>query len=221
MTGALVRQLALKDLYFARWPLVGGVAGGLLSLAVAPLSAPAFYAGSVGFICALIVLNIFVVMSGVVGEKKDKVLLFLLSLPVSSSRYWIVKMITNLLIFFAPWLLLTTAAGILIVVSGIPDGLLPFHLAICGFILCYYCVLLGVAISSGSLAWTTTVIVTGNISVNFFIPLVFRLPSAVGVSGKSAAWGPDIAAVLLGEVLFCIAVLTLTAIVQMRRRDFV
>ena len=35
-------------------------------------------------ICALIILNIFLVMCGVVQERKDKVLLFMLSLPVST-----------------------------------------------------------------------------------------------------------------------------------------
>jgi hypothetical protein len=58
--------------------------------------------------------------------------------------------------------------------------------------------------------------------VNFFIPLIFRLPSArAGFTGESLAWGRDLVAVLLVEALFCVAVLALTAMVQLRRRDFV
>ena len=52
-----------------------------------PLGASPAYVGGVSLICALIVLNIFLVMGGVVQERKDKVLLFILSLPVSTMQY--------------------------------------------------------------------------------------------------------------------------------------
>lgn len=222
MTESILRQLALKDLYMMRWLLVASVAAGLLSVAVAPLGPTAFYAGSIGFICVLIILNVFVVMSGVLHEKRDKVLVFLLSLPISTTGYWMVKMATNVTTFFVPWLVLTAAGVAVIEISDIPDSLTPIMLATSVWILCYYCVLLAVAVTTESLALTTTVIVAGNVSVNFFIPLVFRLPSArASVPGPVAAWGADIVATLALEAAFCAVTLAVAAFVQSRKRDFI
>jgi hypothetical protein len=222
MTRSIPLQLALKDLYMARWTLLASVAAGVVSIAIAPLSPAAFYVGAVSFVCVLIVLNIFVVMSGVLQERQEKRLPFLLSLPVSTTEYWVVKMVTNLAMFLLPWVFLNAAAVLAIALTDIPNGLIPFMIATSAYILCYYSVLLGVAITTASLAWTTTVIVAGNVSVNFFIPLVFRLPSGgPNVEGEKAVWAPDIVTTLLIEAAFCVVVLAIAAIVQSRKRDFV
>ncbi len=222
MTGSIVRQLALKDLYLARWTLLASLAVGALSIAIMPFGSTAFYVGSVSFICILVILNIFVVMSGVLKEKQDQVYVFMLSLPISTTGYWIVKMATNLAMFVGPWLILTAASLILIDRSPMPNGLIPFTLAISVFILCYYCVLLGVAVTTTSLAWVTTVIIAGNVSVNFFIPFVFQLPSAAASTKLDhAVWSRDIVTTLAIEAVFCAAALAIAVAAQMRKRDFI
>ena len=57
----------------------------LVAIAIMPLGRVSAYVGGVSLICVLVILNIFLVMSGVVQERKDKVLLFVLSLPVSTA----------------------------------------------------------------------------------------------------------------------------------------
>ena len=94
-------------------------------------------------ICVLIVLNIFLVMSGVVQEKKDKVLLFVLSLPVSTTQYTVAKVLANAIAFTVPWLVLTAANIVMIDVRRFPNGLLPFWVTVLGYLLFYYCALLG------------------------------------------------------------------------------
>jgi ABC-2 type transport system permease protein len=222
MTPSIVRQLVLKDLYLTRWIVIGSTVAGLVALGIAPLSPTAFYVGGVSFICVLVVLNIFLVTVGVMQEKKDKVLLFVLSLPISTTQYTFAKMAANFTAFFVPWLLLTVASLVIIAATGLPNGLMPFTTAISLYLLCYYCLLLGVAIATESPGWITAVIVAGNISVNFFIPLVFRLPSAgPGVSTETAVWGRDIITVLVLEVVVCAAALVVTSVVQSRKKDFV
>ena len=49
-----------------------------------PLGTVTAYVGCVSLICVLVILNIFLVMTAVVQERKDKVQLFILSLPVST-----------------------------------------------------------------------------------------------------------------------------------------
>jgi hypothetical protein len=221
MTRSIAARLALKDLYMTRWPVVGSLAAGLLSIAIAPLGQTAFYVGSVGLICVLVVLNIFTVMSGVLQEKKDNVLVFLLSLPISTTRYWLVKMATNVAIFGGSWLLLTLVAVLTIQFTALPNGVIPFFVATSVYILTYYCVLLAIAVASDSLAWTTGVIVAGNISINFFIPLVFRLPSAAHTRGEEAVWGGDVIATIAVALAVGAAAIAAAAVVQSRKRDFV
>jgi ABC-2 type transport system permease protein len=83
MSAPIVRQLILKDLYLFRWMIVGSLVAGGAAISIMPLSQVSSYVGAISLICTLIVLNIFLVMGGVVQEKKDKVLLFILS-PGSS-----------------------------------------------------------------------------------------------------------------------------------------
>ena len=222
MTRSIVRQLALKDLYLARWTLLASIAVGAVSIGITPFGSRAFYVGSVLFICILVILNIFVVMSGVLWEKQEQAHVFLLSLPISTTGYWLVKVATNVAMFVVPWLALTAASVIVIDRAAIPNGIIPFTVAISAFILCYYCVLLGVAVTTTSLAWTTAVIVAGNVSVNFFIPFVFQLPSAAtNVQLDRAVWSSDIVTTLAIEAVFCVVVLAIAVIAQMRKRDFI
>ena len=221
MTGSIVGQLVLKDLYLTRWIAAGSTLAGLIALAIAPLGSTAFYVGSVSFICIQIVLIVFLVTVGVVQEKKDKALLFILSLPISTTQYTSAKMAANFIAYFVPWLLLTAGCLAMIVASDIPDGMMPAVTAISLYFLCYYCVLLAVAITTESAAWIPVVIVIGNVMINFFIPLVFRLPSGTNPSSESSAWGLDILAVLALEIALSSAALVIGFLAQTRKKNFV
>ncbi len=94
----------------------------------------------------LIVLNIFLVMQGVAQERKEKTMLFILSLPVSAMDYTMAKVMATGIAFGVPWLVLTAATAITIVVSPIPDGVLPCWMTLLGYLLAYFCALLGIAL---------------------------------------------------------------------------
>jgi ABC-type transport system involved in multi-copper enzyme maturation permease subunit len=221
MTRSMVLQLALKDFYLSRWIVISSLLGGAFALAVTPLDSVGFYVGSVSFLCVLIVLNIFLVMSGVIQEKKDKVRLFVLSLPISTQQYVVSKAAANFAAFFIPWLLLTAASLVVIDVSAIPNGFMPIVLGASTYILTYYCVLLGVAIGSESQLGPNLVILAGNISINFLIPVLFRMPSGRGHLTATASWGSDIVGLLGAELAVGAAALTLGIFLQSRKKDFV
>ena len=221
MTPSVVGQLVLKDLYLSRWIAAGSTVAGLIALGLMPFGSTAFYVGSVSFICVQIVLIIYIVTAGVLQEKKDKALLFILSLPVSTTQYTFAKMAANFIAFFGPWLLLTAAGLTVIRVSAMPDGLLAPALAISLYFLCYYCVLLAVAISTESAGWIPVVIVIGNVLINFFIPLVFRLPSGSHASRDSAIWGGDVILVFVIQLVLAAAALVIGFAAQTRKKDFV
>lgn len=222
MNRSIVRQLILKDLYLMRWMIGGALVAGLASLAMMPFGKVFSYVGGVSLICVLIVLNIFLVMHGVAQERKDKVLLFILSLPVSTTQYTLAKVLGNAIAFLVPWLVLTAANVVMIDVTSLPNGVLPFWLTILGYLLFYYCALLAVALASDSTGWHTTAIIIGNVSVNFLIPFLLSRPAVIAHGdGAVAIWSADLVAILTAELLAGVAALALAVHFHSRRSDFV
>ena len=222
MNGSIVRQLILKDLYLLRWMMAGSIAAGLAALAMMPQGKVSGYVGGVSLICILIVLNIFLVMGDVVQEKKDKVLLFVLSLPVSTTQYTVAKVLANAVAFTVPWLILTAANIVTVVVSQIPDGILPFWVAVLAYLLFYYCALLAVSLVTDSTGWHTTTIIIGNVSVNFLIPFLLSRPSvSANGEGPTAVWTGDIVAIIAIEILAGVTALGLAVYFNSRRPDFI
>jgi hypothetical protein len=218
----VVRQLIVKDLYLARWLMVGAVLGGLGALAIMPLSVIASYVSSVSLICTLIILNIFLVMFGISQEKKDKVQLFFLSLPVSTTEYTMAKMLGNAIAFVVPWTVLTIATLVVIDVTALPNGLIPYWSTLLVYMLSYYFVLLSVAMVTDSTGWHATTITIGNISINFLIPLLLSLPSvAEHRTGSTAVWTPDITAIIAIEIGIAVAAVSSALYVRSRTADFV
>jgi hypothetical protein len=222
MRGAMLRHLILKDLRLQRPLIVASLIAGAFSLALCPLSPTAFYVGSVSLLCVLIVANIMTVMTGVVQERKDKVLLFVLSLPISTVDYTIAKACANVATYLAIWLPLSGGALVLILTTPAPDGIVPFVTAILGFVLTYYCVLLAVALALGSDFWNMATIIGGNISANFFIALVLRLPTVVANRrGETPVWGTEVVAFLVLELVVAVLALGLAFALVSRKKDFV
>jgi ABC-type transport system involved in multi-copper enzyme maturation permease subunit len=218
----VVRHLILKDLLLMRWWMVGTIAGGLIAAWLMTLSAQPISAGGVLMICTLIILNIFVVMAGVVTERKEHVALFLFTFPVSRRQYVAAKVAANAIAFGLPWLVLSLAVVAAIRLSAMPDGYLPLWTALLGFVFFYYCVLLGVGLNTEANGWHATTITIGNIATNFFIMLLFGVPSVQRFgSGPIAVWAPDILWITVSEMVLGVVVLAVAAVVRARRADFI
>jgi ABC-type transport system involved in multi-copper enzyme maturation permease subunit len=222
MSRPIVAQLIRKDLFLVRWMIAGSILAGAVSLAILPWGRVASYVGGVSFICTLIVLNIFLVMTAVAQEQKDKTLLFVLSLPISTTEYVVSKALATVTAFAAPWLVLTVAAIVVIDVSSVPNGIVPFWVALLAYLLFYHCALIAVALVTDSTGWHATAITVGNISVNFLIPFLLSRPSIVAhADSPTAVWTADIAALAGLEIVAGAAVLCLAVYLRSRRTDFI
>ncbi len=222
MNGSVVRQLILKDLYLVRWLIVGAIVAGIPALALMPASGLTSYVGGVSLICVLIILNIFLVMSGVVQERKDKVLLFALSLPVSSAQYTAAKVIGNAIAFLVPWIILTVAAIVVIDATRMPNGILPFWITVLVSLLLYYCILLAVGLVWDATAAHVSMITAGNVSVNFLIAFLLGLPSVrTNAESQTAVWTADIITILGIELAAAVVILGTAVYVRSRRGDYV
>ncbi|MFT3913061.1 MAG: hypothetical protein QM704_02920 [Anaeromyxobacteraceae bacterium] len=219
---AIVGTLVKKDLYLMRWAMAGALAGGAVSLAFLPRGGILTYVGGVALICALIVLEILVVLQGVAAERRERMLVFVLSLPVDPLQVTLSKVAATAIAFGVPWLALTGATAVLIRATELPDGILPFWIALLSYLFLYFCALLAVALTRSSSGWMAAAITVGNISVNFVIPLLLALPSVKAHhEGAVAVWSSDVVAIIAAELVLGLAVLALAVWRATRRPDFV
>lgn len=222
MNAAVVARLVLKDLYLSRWIVASALASGVTAVAIMPLGPVWSYVGGVSFVCVLVILNIVLVMHGVIQERRDKVVLFMLSLPVSTREFLAAKVMANAVAFVGPWCVLTAAVVAVVGASPIPDGMVPFLVLVLTYILAYYCVLLAVALLTDSTGWHAATITIGNVSINFLIPLLLGLPSiALHREGPAAVWTRDLVIMLAVQLAIGAAALGLAFRARLRRADFV
>jgi hypothetical protein len=222
MSTSVVRQLILKDLYLTRWMMISAVVAGLGAVALMPISEVSGYVASVSLICTIVILNIFLVMGAIAQERKDKVQLFFLSLPVSTTEYTIAKVVANSIAFVVPWAILLGVTLAVIDVTRIPNGVMPFWVAVLVYLLAYYFVLLSVALVSDSTGWHAATITVGNISVNFLIPFLLALPSVANHrTGLVAVWTSDLVGIIVLELVVGLVALGVSINRRSRASDFV
>lgn len=222
MTHSAVGRLVRKDLFLMRWPIAGTLVAGAGALALMPLGRLTGYVSGVALICALIILNIVIVLYGIAQERREKMLIFVLSLPVSTRQHTMAKVVAAGIAFVVPWLVLTVATFVVIRGTALPDGLLPFWVTVLGYLLLYFFALLALALVKDGTGWHAAGITVGNVSVNFVIPLLLAMPSiAAHIEGPRAVWTADVLALIAAEIVLGPIVLALAVRHHARRADFV
>jgi len=223
MSRSIVMRLVLKDFYL-QWPVLAGallLGFAMLALALFGGGPITFYVGSVSFLCVLILLNVLLVGSIVAQEKKDRVILFVLSLPVSTTQYALTKLVSSLLAFLIPFCLLGAAAVLAIALTPIPHGLIPLTMAVMMYVCLYFCIFLAVALAADSALLNTIVIILGNVLINFLIAWLLNRPSvALAAKGPVAIWSPEILTSLTVEILGSLVALAAALLIILRKKDF-
>jgi len=201
---------------------VGSLVLGTVSFAIWPWGNVAFFVGGSLVVVALILLNIMVVSQSLIAERKEKIRVFMLSMPVSTTQYSVAKLLSSLLAYLVPAGLMTLASVIL-VLAGPAHGLIPLFVATSVHCLLYFCVFLAFALVTDSQGWIALVIVCGNISVSFVIPGLINLSPSMGpnLANSTAVWGPDVVAFIAIELVLAVAALVISFIVNSRKTEFV
>src|SRR5262249_12468207 len=158
-----------------------------------PWSGVAFFVGGSILVVALILLNIMVVMGSLINERKEKIRVFMLSMPVSTTQYAVAKLMSSMIAYLVPAALLTLGGVLLLVATPLPNGFIPLFVATSVHCFFYFCVLLAFALVTDNQTWITTVIICGNVSISFVIPGLINLFPSMGpnLSTETAVWGPD------------------------------
>ena len=136
MNGTIIPQLILKDLRLNRTSAIVPLAGGAIGVGMFMRGGLVGVFGIIAFFTAMIISASILPTQCLLGERKQKTLAFMMSLPLSSIQYTIAKLVTVLGIFLVPWLTLVIA-GVWIILgrADVPDGLLPLFLALCLLVL--------------------------------------------------------------------------------------
>lgn len=162
----VVMQLILKDFQINSRVTIFTIAGGAIALAILLIGGQTpVVIGTVFFFVAIIFCACLIPMQSIVNERKKQTLPFIMSLPLSSARYGVAKLVSSLGMFLAPWLILL-GAGIYMILARhvLPTGVIPAGIILMGFPLIGFCLTTGTAIVGESEAWATAAIAVVNSS---------------------------------------------------------
>ena len=218
----VTRKLIFKELFINRSLIIGTSAAGVLSILITMGGHLGFNIGVLTWMTGLVAHGVMLAMYGVVNERKENSLLFVLSLPISTAEYVRAKQFGLFLCFFIPWLISSAAAVALIgLYPGGPHGLLPFLILMCVFFITNFSLVLCGALHARSEAVMTGVIVVTNMAVTLFIFLVGGLTSInKSMWGPTAEWNEAFWFVLTIELCIFTLAFVLPLFVAARRRDY-
>jgi ABC-2 type transport system permease protein len=220
---SLTTVLVLRELHLNRWLIAGAILAGLFSVYVASTSSLGYNIGALMWLTVIVATGVILPMYGIQQERKDRSLLFALSLPLSGADYARAKMLGVLLCFFIPWLVLSLAAVVFVVaLPATPDGMLPIVVLICGFLLANFSLVLCGALLTTSEALNGAIVIATNMCVTLFVFIVGGTP-AINRHIRDAVpvWNEAVWAVLVIEAVVLTFALVLPLLVISRRRTFI
>ena len=225
MNWTMVGRLIGKDWYLNRMPILCSIAGGIATLAVIA----ALHGSTIGIVLGVIVvvtiligMGAMVMMSAVV-ERRQQTLPFVMSLPISFREYTTAKIVGGLLIFLVLWgAILVDIVATILLAPGFPHGLIPFVTIMCVEILMTTCLVITVAVTTESQAWTIGATQVGALGVNGIGWWIVRFP-AIGGAMKAATvqWSGTATALVTAELAAIVLMIGFTFFIQSRKKDFV
>ena len=216
-------QLVVKELHAYRWLIAGAIVAGSLALVLASIGEVAFNVGALSWLTTIIACGVILPLYGIHRERKDRSLLFALSLPISPMGYVVAKMLGTLLSFVSIWSALVVGAAILVLAApDIPNGLLPYVLLLSGFLLVNFSLVMCGALLTTSEAAVSAVVILTNMSVTLFMMLMGRVPGiSAHMFAATPVWNSTFAMILVAEAATMAIALSLPSLVISRRREIV
>lgn len=184
---------------------------GLVNIAFMLLVAPAATCG----IVLLMKTNVF--------EKEKSTQPFIMSLPVTVKEFTLAKLLVNLPVFGAIWLVVTAVAFYFCFGLGLfPSGTVPFITMVLLGVFVAYTGILSVSLLSQSLGITVLSIMIFELGTSAYLWVVVYLdPIANHVYGPNTVWNSTAVTIVTTQALIAISMIAATLLIQNRKRDFV
>jgi len=218
----VIRKLIAKELYVNRWFIAGGAFSGAASVLIATFGKGGFNIGALTWLTTIIATGVMMALYGIMNERKEHALQFVLSLPLSIAGYVRAKMIGLTASFLVVWAVSCAAALLLVFVKdSVPDGLAVYLVLLCVFMLANFAVVLCGAMQARTEALNSAVIVVTNMGVSIFMFTVGPLPGIQkNMWAATPVWNSTFWTVLGCELAVMVLAFTLPFLLAARRRDF-
>ncbi len=220
---SIVWPLVRKDLKILKIPSLAWFGLGVVAILLAIADIGTELVPFIVFITAMYGAAIHPIMQTVVMERQEKVLTFVMSLPVSVKQYTTAKMIANLAIFTMVWgaLSITFFAVSFAGDGGIPKGAIPFSTIILLAIFVAYTFILAVGLVCESVGFCTAAIGVASVSAHLFASWLPDHPGlAPYLADSSATWSAGAIQILLLQTLLIVGLIGATYFLQARKKDF-
>lgn len=225
MNTNVMLQLILKDWRLSKLVTILSMAGGAIALVMVGIGGQTpLVVGAVCFFISIVFCASLLPITNIVNERKKQTLPFLMSLPISSSRYGAAKLLSTLGMFLVPWLTLIAAGLYMIFVRhALPNGAIPITLILANLPLIGFCLIAGTALIGESEGWGNAAVAVVNSSYWLvWYLLVSQVPSlSHNWGGPVAVWNPAVIKILVVEFGLVVAILGLTLYLQSRKRNFI
>ena len=224
MSNAVVKQLVLKDLQILKIPTLCWWLGGVASVFIAVFGGAALGTiTTILFVTCMAGAGVHGAMLTTVEERREQVLAFIMSLPISVREYTSSKLIANLLCFGVVWLTLSAASFVVFLGDeGLPSGTRPMLVIILIAILLAYTIILATGLVFEALGPTIVAIVAANIGTQIYMWVIVELQGIRAfLGGDVAVWNGTVFSVLAVQIAVIVALLAGTYFLQARKTDFV
>lgn len=224
MSQSIVKQLVIKDLQILRIPTLCWWLGGIASVLVALFGGPALgMAATILFVTCMAGAGVHAAMLSTVEERREQVLPFIMSLPISVKEYTSSKLIANMICFGVVWITLSAASFVVFIGDdGLPDGSRPMLVIVLLGILLAYTIILSTGLIFEALGPTIVAIVAANIGTQIYIWIIAELQGIRAYTGGDVAvWNSTVISVLAIQAAAIVALLVGTYVSQARKSDFV
>lgn len=223
MRNPVVRQLMLKDWRLYRGLILFSILAGVMALGVTQFATEStVVVGTVLFFISIILVGAMLPLAGIVNERKNNNLAFVMSLPVSSIQYTTSKLWSTTTIFLIPWVTLVAAAVLMIILRGFPHGVIPLMLILALLPFVGLGIITAAALIGESEAWgiAANVVVQSSFGLTWYF--LTRVTDLMKYNSSAVVvWSPAALKIMGVELASIPLLLGLTYFVQSRKRDFI
>ncbi len=219
-----ILKLVRKDLAIMKVPAILWWICGLVAISFIAFGGPAMLNfAAILFVSGMAGAGIHATIRTVVEERREQTLPFIMSLPITIADYNSAKLIANLAIFGAVWLTLSAATFYLVAFrQALPLGNIPFLTIVLVAIFLANTIILATSLITETIGGCIAAIIGANIGTQMILWWVHSLEGIRStVSGSVAVWNNTVLVVLIVEIAVILALVSLTYILQARKKDFI